>query len=298
VQVLPRVKKTKKEAPRGGASHEDSDTCGRCAGRRTALRTSCGKMCQTITVIGKGEAYRKHHLPAIKQLGLEEVEDGEIYTISTPNYMHVPFALYALEKGKKVILEKPIATNLEDAKLLMAHPKADSIAVCYQRRFDTQAQQIKHYPAKIRSINCRMVVRRDNYYWQTWRKDNIKSGGGALINIFIHYLDTIQWWLGKKYIIDFAKIAERGGIDQVIDAKLDFNGVPATFFGSSIHTERDNGVVVEFEDGTFMVYDKEDATHFDIYEQFLKHNNYISVKDAYASLEIVQAIYEYNRNHA
>lgn len=251
-----------------------------------------------IKVIGKGEVYYKRHLPAIKQLGLEEADDAEIYVICTPNYLHVPLALYALAKGKKVILEKPIATKLEDAMLLINHPLADNIAVCYQRRFDTQAQEIKNYPSKIKSIDCQMFVKRDPYYWNTWRSDREKSGGGALINIFVHYFDLIQWWLGKKYEIKFAKLAERESIEQVVYADLDFNGVPVSFMGSSINSSRRNEVNVSFENGATITYKIEDATHFDIYDQFLNHNNFISVKEAHTSLEIVKKIYEYNDNNA
>jgi len=250
-------------------------------------------MRKTVKVIGKGEAYWKRHLPALKALEIEESDSANIYVIATPNYLHVPLALYALAKGKEVLLEKPIATSLKDALLLTEHPLANKIGVCYQRRFDTQAQVIKKLK-DIQRIDCVMHVRRDDYYWNSWRKDKEKSGGGALINIFIHYFDLLQWWLGKKYEITFAKIAEKDGVDQSMYVEMDFNGIPVTFEGSSIHADRKTEVKVQTKNKTIS-YNKEDASHEDIYREFIKGNK-ISVKDAFTSLQIVYDIYHYTNS--
>lgn len=228
------------------------------------------------------------------------LQDKEISVVSvaTPNYLHPQIAIEALDLGKKVILEKPVGISVSTLQTLLEHKLANNVAICYQRRFDEDCQRIKNSAKKITQIDAKVLVRRDPEYWNTWRSDIEKSGGGNLINIDIHFLDIIQWWLGGiQPVIQFAKIGYRGGIDQFVHAELNFSGVPVKFTGSSLHNERTIDMKVYYEDGSTDVYNKETATHYDIYNQFLNHNNYCSVQEAVKSLQIVEDIYKFDKEN-
>jgi len=222
-------------------------------------------------------------------------EDCDVVTISTPNFEHVKMAIMAAKLGKRVILEKPIGLTEKERNLLDEY--ADKIAVCYQRRFNSQCKLIKSISDKIISIDAKILVRRDPYYWNTWRKDKRKSGGGNLINIDIHYLDLLQWWLGPFYGINFCKISERNGIDQIIDAKFNFSGIPVNFFGSSIHHNRNIDMRVKLNNGDELIYNLDDGTHTDLYKAFLFENKFINVLEANTSSQMVDNLYKYNKEN-
>lgn len=259
-------------------------------------------------IIGFGEIAEKSHAPAIEQMGgtffATSQEGGldsllrtgvDVISICTPNYLHVNQAIAALDAGKKVILEKPIATTLKDAQRLINHPLSDTVAVCYQRRYNKECQEIKQIKREdIEKVVAYIDVRRDPYYWRTWRSDKKKSGGGAVINIAIHYLDLLLWWLGDKYSIEFAQIAmlKNYPIDGVAVAQMDFDGIPVRFTTNAINDVRDIKMKVYLKDGTIKTYKTDDATHYDVYNNFLNKGEFVTPREAYKSLQLVQDIYK------
>lgn len=51
------------------------------------------------------------------------------------------------------------------------------------------------------------------------------------------------------------------------------------------------GFTVKYEDGNTLTYDTDDATHFDIYDTFLNHNENISLFEGLKALELVESLY-------
>lgn len=263
-----------------------------------------------VLIIGNGDVVKNHHLPAvvaIKDIGAVTICDkdrdykqllpnADIVSICTPNYLHVPMALDALDAGKQVILEKPIATNLEDAQRLLDHPLADKVAVCYQRRFNTQCLAIKNETKKPVYAYANIMVKRDPEYWNTWRSDPKLSGGANLMNIDIHYLDLLYWWFGDNITITHSSITKIDGIDKAAFLSIEFGDIPVEFMGNAIHSKRENVMGVRYEDGSTLVYDTDDATHFDIYNQLIKHNNFVTLKEALVSLKMVRKAYDIDTN--
>lgn len=259
-------------------------------------------------IIGFGEIAQKEHVPAIEKMGgvffATSEESGmdvllktniDVVSICTPNYLHVDQAIKALDAGKKVILEKPIGVSLADAQRLLNHPLADTVAVCYQRRFNKECQQIKQIGREnIERVVAYVNVRRDPPYWKTWRSDIKKSGGGAVINIAIHYLDLLLWWLGEKHTIDFVQLAmlKNYPIDGVCVANLDFDGIPVRFQTNAINDTRDIYMKVYLKNGKTIVYKTDDARHFDVYDNFLNKGIFVTPKEAFKSLQLVEEIYE------
>ena len=70
--------------------------------------------------------------------------------ISTPHYLHAPLSIKALEAGKHVLVEKPIATRLEDADAMLAKAKQTGckLYVAYSAQVSDQMVQLRRWIAK------------------------------------------------------------------------------------------------------------------------------------------------------
>lgn len=114
--------------------------------------------------------------------------------IATHTYAHVEQALYALKKGKHILLEKPIATNAEDVDLLLRE-SAKSNAIVYP----AMAYHHSHIYDNIMHFIHSDYLGGSNYiiasehrgnFMLPWFYDSEKSGG-AINDKFIHFFDLV-----------------------------------------------------------------------------------------------------------
>lgn len=254
----------------------------------------------TSAIIGNGFVARKHEdairkmgwtylgafdvVPERKDIEFEDAMNADYIHICTPNLFHHMY----LPEHKKLIIEKPVAIR---SGLV---PNIDA-CVCYQRRFDTQAMEMKELcdDLKPKKIICNILVPRDPIYWECWRGDKSMSGGGALMNIGIHYLDLLQWWLGDKYTIKKAAIGKfQRAIDESAHVVFDFDGTEVVFDLNARHHRRKIEFIAMWEDDPAYVYDVEDATHYDILKNFV-NGIYVNPQEASKSLKMVEKIYDF-----
>jgi len=130
--------------------------------------------------------------------------------VCTPNRSHSFITVDALESGKHVMCEKPMAINSEEAvKMLDAAKRTGKkLTIGYQSRFRTNSQFMKMeaekgtfgeiYYAKAHAIRRRAVP--------TWGVflNEYEQGGGPLIDIGTHALDLTLWMMDNykpKYCI-------------------------------------------------------------------------------------------------
>ncbi|MBW8351370.1 Gfo/Idh/MocA family oxidoreductase [Bacillus sp. IITD106] len=131
----------------------------------------------------------------------EVLKDSEIDVVHvcTPNVSHAVITVDALEAGKHVMCEKPMAINSEEAKWMIETAKrtGKKLTIGYQNRFRGDSLVLKEackngdlgevYFAKAHAIRRRGVP--------TWGvfMDIEKQGGGPLIDIGTHALDLALW---------------------------------------------------------------------------------------------------------
>ena len=127
--------------------------------------------------------------------------------ISTPHYDHVPLAIKAVELGKHVVVEKPVAVQKSQAMLLnsviSAHPELKVAAMFCQRCIPSH-RKIKQLIdsgelGEIRRVNWIITnwFRTQAYYdLGSWRATWQGEGGGVLLNQCPHQLDLMQWFFG------------------------------------------------------------------------------------------------------
>jgi scyllo-inositol 2-dehydrogenase (NADP+) len=164
--------------------------------------------------------------------------DVELVDITTPSIDHAAMAIAALQAGKHVFLEKPIAVSLAEAEKLQSAARSakGKLLVRHNRRFFADFTQMKEiidsgrlgevFLVRIRSLKYDL---RDD--WQTLKS----HGGGILLNVGPHFidhgLDLLGWkfqtlWAGTAVVAargdaeDHAKILLQGEHGTVIDLEM------------------------------------------------------------------------------
>lgn len=130
--------------------------------------------------------------------------DLQLISIATDSGEHAEIALYCIDKGINVIIEKPIAMNLIDADMIIqkAAERNVKVSACHQNRFNLAVQEMRNAMINNRfgklshgSIHVRWNRNRSYYEQAPWR-GKWASDGGALMNQCIHGIDLLRWMMG------------------------------------------------------------------------------------------------------
>ncbi len=196
--------------------------------------------------------------------------DFDVLHICTPHYLHAPFAIKAMNNGKHVFCEKPLAIKYEDALDMCECAKNNNVylATCFQNRFNETSVFLKQKATsgemgKIIAVKSNVTWCRDEkYFADDWHGTLEKEGGGLMINQCIHTVDLIQWLVDSDVISVEASISRKKfeGIietEDTADALIKFqNGAEALFYGS-LCFKSNSSVFLEivFENGKIIMYD-------------------------------------------
>jgi len=125
--------------------------------------------------------------------------------IATPHPFHAHPTLAAARHGVHVMIEKPLASSLEDCDAMIAamHQAGLKLAMISQRRCYEPVLRIKqaidHGKIGIPILgHVTMLGWRDQQYYDSdpWRGTWQEEGGGVLVNQAPHQLDILQWYMG------------------------------------------------------------------------------------------------------
>lgn len=134
------------------------------------------------------------------------LSDLDIVSICTESGYHAEIANYCMNKGKHVIVEKPMALSKLDAEEMINISKINRVKLCisHQNRFNPSIQQLRVAIetgkfGRIIAANARILWNRgaDYYSQATWR-GTYELDGGCLMNQCIHNIDLLQWMLGGE----------------------------------------------------------------------------------------------------
>jgi UDP-N-acetyl-2-amino-2-deoxyglucuronate dehydrogenase len=128
----------------------------------------------------------------------------DVINIATPNGLHSENALTCLEKGKNVVIEKPIALNKNDAEkvLYKSLQKHKHIFAVMQNRYSPPSIWIKELIesgklGKIFIVQLNCYWNRDQRYYtkENWHGSE-QLDGGTLFTQFSHFIDIMFWLFG------------------------------------------------------------------------------------------------------
>ena len=131
------------------------------------------------------------------------LRDGGVdaLSVNTPNYLHAPQAIAALEAGVHVMVEKPMAMDAAEAQTMIAAGEKSGarLMVAHCWRFDSEVAWLRR---QVEDGRLGRIVRTKGYSvhvrWGPagWFTQKRYAGGGAMADMGIHALDTVRFLLG------------------------------------------------------------------------------------------------------
>ena len=216
------------------------------AGFIGAIHLSAYANMPEVEVVGVADA-----LPQIAAAGAEVVgarayssyedlvaaEEVDVVDVCLPTAYHRDLALEAAREGKHVILEKPIARNLEDAEAIIEAFDGNSkrLFIGHVVRFFPEYVRIKEMidAGELGTIGVARTSRRSPFLtgWNDWYAD-WRMSGGVLLDLVIHDFDFLRWALGEV-----ERVYAKGILGREYN-RLDYALVTLRFEGGAIaHVE-------------------------------------------------------------
>jgi predicted dehydrogenase len=153
------------------------------------------------------------------------IDDPDVHVVhnTTPNYLHVPVILAALERGKHVISDKPLATTAADARRL--RDAADKAGVVHAVTFNYRGNPlVQHAREMIAGGDLGRLHFVHGAYLQdwlleatdfSWRLEPDKGGASSAVgDIGSHWCDLVQHVTGRRIVEVLADLT------TVIDTRL------------------------------------------------------------------------------
>jgi predicted dehydrogenase len=125
-------------------------------------------------------------------------EDLDAVSVCTPNAFHAPVSIAAMEAGKDVLCEKPMAMNAGEAKKIQAVAERTGrvFMLALNNRFEPGAAYVKDLVRKGRLgdiYHMRVMWRRRWGMPAGWFRSKKLAGGGCLIDLGVHIIDVAMY---------------------------------------------------------------------------------------------------------
>ena len=250
-----------------------------------------------LGIIGAGSIARLGHFPAIQQMpevelvaicrrnkekadelgkqwGVREIyydyrdlvksKNIDAVIVTTPNANHREGVVAAAEEGKHVLCDKPIATNLKDAREMVKACKENKVKfqMGFNQRFWNQVEIAKQLVeegtiGKVMGFSTTFKVRVASYPADTdYRFQTELSGGSCLIDAGIHRIDMARYFMGD--IKEVCAVVKHAIVPQKVDdcawLLCNFESGASGFISSDIYSPAmDNTTGLYGDEGTIYI---------------------------------------------
>jgi UDP-N-acetyl-2-amino-2-deoxyglucuronate dehydrogenase len=197
---------------------------------------------------------------------LIENSKADLISICTPHHLHKQMTIEALNSGKNVLVEKPMALTVLDSKAMIESAKTNKkrLYVMKQNRFNvpitiTKEALDQNKLGKIYMVQCNVYWNRNPEYYSNsdWRGQKAKEGG-ALFTQASHFIDLLIWWFGDvvdaKAMIDTKM--QNVEVEDCGNAIMDFkSGVQGSImWTTSVYNKNYEGsITIVGEKGTIKI---------------------------------------------
>jgi predicted dehydrogenase len=185
--------------------------------------------------------------------------DFESASICLPPFEHASAAVALLRAGKHVLVEKPMATCLDECDHMLSAARENHcvLSVVAQNRYQTPIQKLKRVieSGLIGKVLHAQVDsfwwRGGNYYDLWWRGTWAKEGGGCTMNHAVHHIDLFQWLMGmpnelQAYTANLGH--DNSEVEDFSTAILQYaNGSVGQISASLVHHGEEQKLVIQGE---------------------------------------------------
>jgi predicted dehydrogenase len=181
----------------------------------------------------------------------ELLSDDEVHAIDicTPNFLHAPMAMAALEAGKHVLCERPLARSAEEAAAMMkAAKKNERILMCaVQHRFREDAQLLRKFVQNgdlgdLFLAKAGWLRQRTEWDSDEWRRQRREAGGGVVLDLGFQMLDQALWIMGGPKVDSVTASVHRRSKGEVEDSATAFLRLAS---GATLSLELTWGLLME-----------------------------------------------------
>ena len=187
-----------------------------------------GELKDKVTLVAVCDNKKDRADKSAKQYGVKayydykemlDSEELDAIHICLPHYLHMPVAEYAINKGVKVLSEKPMSVDYESAERVtkLAEEKGVLFGIVSQCRYNNSAKLVKETVSsgklgKIISCRSTLTWSRDDEYYKgsDWKGTWDKEGGGVVIDQAIHSIDLVHWIVNSEIENISCSFANRG----------------------------------------------------------------------------------------
>jgi predicted dehydrogenase len=187
-----------------------------------------------VKLVGMAGTHRPAALAAAARFGVENVEDVgtllerkdvDLIYIATPPFLHYSEGIAALESGKHLIVEKPLALTVAQADAMIDAARKRNLLVVanLMQRYNPLFEMVRTL-VETKTLGDPLHATFENYASDEnlpeshWFWDRAKSGG-IFIEHGVHFFDLLEGWLGKGKVVS-AQVGVRPGtpIEEHVNA--------------------------------------------------------------------------------
>ncbi|MFH0882717.1 MAG: Gfo/Idh/MocA family oxidoreductase [bacterium] len=235
-----------------------------------------------VAVFGLGHAAQLIHLPILSEMdsvelvGLADIEEYKLAKVSdrynvpgfvdseillrqtkpdvvyvcAPTINHLPLALTALQAGSHVIVEKPVARTLDEAKRLQeaAHSAGRHVFIAMNQRFRQDVEVLRNFLVSgelgdIWRVRTGWLKRFGAWDRSSWLDKKNISGGGVMLDLGIQLLDVVLYLLDyptSTRTVAYMHYQNLGKeVEDTLTASLTFDN------GTLVHLDCSWGIMAE-----------------------------------------------------
>ena len=226
----------------------------------------------------------------------EMVNSGNVDAVITtvPHYLHTEIAIYCLEHGMNVLVEKPAGVYAKAVREMnecaAAHPDV-AFGIMFNQRTNKLYQKVKELVAsgELGQIRRSSWIinswwRPDSYYRQSdWRATWGGEGGGVLVNQAPHQLDLWQWICGIPNKV-YAKCIYGSHRDIIVENDVTIvteypNGATGSFVTCTHDPNGTDRLEIDLDNGKIVVDNSKTATVYRLNKSEDEMNATMSMMD-------------------
>lgn len=230
------------------------------AGARTSDRVEIAAVASRD--LDRAEAYAREHGIERAYGSYDELladPDIEAVYVSLPNSMHVEWSIRALEAGKHVLCEKPLARRAEDAERAfdVAEREGRLLMEAFMYRHNPQTRKAAELVAGGAIGTLRLVS--SSFTFPVERPDDVRMqgvlGGGALMDVGCYCVNGARLLAGEPEEVFATQVESERGVDLRLVATMRFPGAVLAHFDCALDLPRRAELEAVGDEGTLLLPD-------------------------------------------